>query len=155
MNLSFTFSAKIIHSQENQSVPAHRNERLDSDEEEQKVDLNSTVEVTRKTQCETSQYAVFSDMKVQECFLKTKSNTFKKHTIVIGNGIIKFLRMSSRKPSQESPQLMNDLGQCHTRLSKQQRVEVGKGETISFHPLQIDFPPDRTRLLYFEREQDQ
>ena len=45
---------------------------------------------------------------------------------------------------------------CHIRLAKSQTVEEGQnGEALVLYPVQMDTPPDRTRLLYFDSEKKQ
>jgi len=76
----------------------------------------------------------------------------KTHRVVVSNQSLLFLRGAK---SEGVLVLTLSLDVCHFRISKQRQVENSKGQVSQLHPLQADFPGNKTQLMYFWAEETQ
>ena len=83
------------------------------------------------------------------CYLKTKTNRFKRHIFVVRDGTILFYRRVEDENAVQS----HPIKKSHLRLAKPLKVDNESTESAVFYPVQVDVPPDRTRLLYFQTQE--
>lgn len=93
---------------------------------------------------------VKKDYKFQEssCFLKTKTNTYKKHyAVLLGNELYCY-----RNKNDKVHRLMHCLvGTFIKELEEEKNQEEG---TV-LYPLKIFIPPNKSRVIYYKTKEQQ
>jgi hypothetical protein len=81
-----------------------------------------------------------------ECFLKTKSDRLKKHwCVIVGNDIFCFRRKEDEKHRVMHSLIGTYLKDCDEESVKDTVLNV----TVTFWPVKIVLPPNKSRVLYF------
>lgn len=85
-----------------------------------------------------------------ECFLKTKSDRFKKHwVVVLGNDLFCY-----RTRDDDKHRIMHSLVGTYLKELPEETVNSKEGQD-TFWPVKIVLPPNKSRVLYFQTRDEQ
>lgn len=85
-----------------------------------------------------------------ECYLKTKSDRFKKHwVVVLGNDLFCY-----RTRDDDKHRIMHSLVGTYLKELPEESSNSKEG-LETFWPVKIVLPPNKSRVLYFQTKEEQ
>lgn len=112
------------------------------------------------------------------CYLKTKTDSYKKHWIVLSGNEIRFYRkqgdddhkvmhclagtylkevtmdeISEKSKSTAKRSMMNDSAKASSKNNKKKEEEAARAK--NYFPVKLVIPPNKSRLMFFSKEAEQ